>query len=279
VRWEVRAATSPGYADQPSEDAFAVVYGLAVVADGVTSLESLDDGCVHGPAWYAHQLVSHVVASHAEEPGAGPAAWLAEAITRTAVTHRHSCDLTHPGTPSSTVAMLHLGPSSASWLVLGDSSVLLDVDGRVEAVSDDRLSASGRAERAALLAGDAPLGSAEHARRLATLVERQRAYRNRDGGFWIAAADPSAAVHALVGTAPLADVRRGALLTDGVTRAVELYRTHTWPQLFDDIDIEGPAAVLARLRAVEDADPVGTRWPRTKHRDDATAVVLTRAVP
>jgi hypothetical protein len=62
------------------------------------------------------------------------------------------------------------------------------------------------------------------------------------------AADPAAAAHALAGTVPSADLTRTALLTDGLSRAVELYRTYTWPQLLDELATVGPAALLARLR-------------------------------
>ena len=35
---------------------------------------------------------------------------------------------------------------------------------------------------------------------------------------------------------------------------------------------DGPAELLARVRAAEDADPDGARWPRSKLRDDATVL-------
>jgi ADP-ribose pyrophosphatase YjhB (NUDIX family) len=266
---DVRVATSPGTPGRPNEDAFAAVEGLVVVADGATSPPTLGEGCIHGPAWYARRLVGHLVGSHAEEPAAEPVAWLAEAIGRTTAAHADTCDVTHPGTPSATVAMLTFDDDTASWLVLGDCALLLGSAGRVEVVTDDRLSQTRTAERAAVLAGDAHLDAVEHAQRVAALVHAQRAFRNRDGGFWVAAADPSAATHALVGTAPLVDVRRAALLTGGVTRAVEVYRSHTWPRLLAELDSQGPADVVRRLRALEASDVAGTVWPRTKSSDDA----------
>jgi hypothetical protein len=218
--------------------------------------------------------VAHVVACYSERPDAGPVAWLSESIARTTAAHADSCDVDHPGTLSATVALLATGEDVVSWLVVGDCAVLLDRDRDVEVVTDDRLSLSSTAERAAVLAGDARRDAAEHARRDAALVRAQRAHRNRAGGFWAAAAEPAAAGQALTGSAPARRLRRAALLTDGLTRAVVPYRTHTWQTLLDELAVVGPADVLASLRRLEASDPDGVRFPRTKWSDDATAVVL-----
>jgi hypothetical protein len=162
-----------------------------------------------------------------------------------------------------------------SWLVLGDCTLLLDRGAGAEVVTDDRLSLPSLAEWAAVLAGDAGLGTPEHARRVAALVHAQRAHRNRDGGFWVAAADPAAAAQALTGSAPTPDLRRAALLTDGPTRAADLYRSHTWEGLLDGLAVLGPADLLASLRRLEADDPTGVRFPGTKPSDDATAVVVS----
>jgi hypothetical protein len=271
---DVRAATTAGTPGRPNEDAFAVSGGLVVVADGATAPPSLEYGCRHSPAWYAHRLVAEVVACHGEDPDAGPRTWLARAIARTAAAHGGGCDLGHQGTPSAAVALLAAAGDQVSWLVLGDCAVLLDRGGGTEVVTDQRVSQTSRDEWAAVLAGDVALGSAEHARRLAALVQAHRAYRNRDGGYWVAASDPAAAGHALTGSVPADQIRRAALLTDGAAWAADLYRTHTWDELLADLESQGPAAVLAQLRAFEATDPTGVRSPRTKPSDDATAVVV-----
>jgi hypothetical protein len=171
--------------------------------------------------------------------------------------------------------MLAVGEDTVSWLVLGDCAVLLDRGSGVEAVTDDRLSLSSSAKRAAVLAGEAGLDAAEHASRVAALVHAQRAYRNREGGFWVAATDPDAAAHALTGSAPVRGLRNAALVTDGVTRAADPYGSHTWQELSDDLASAGPPHVLAQVRDLEASDPNYERFPRTKPSDDATAAVLT----
>ena len=61
------------------------------------------------------------------------------------------------------------------------------------------------------------------------------------------------------------------LLSDGVSCLVELYAVVDWPELLGIMQQHGPTHVISRVREVEDADPTGTRWPRYKRSDDATA--------
>jgi hypothetical protein len=85
-----------------------------------------------------------------------------------------------------------------------------------------------------------------------------------------AAADPGAAATAATGTLPLAGLRGVALLSDGATRITDQYHQLTWPAVVDVIREHGPDEIIGRVRAAEDADPDGRRWPRRKLRDDVT---------
>ena len=190
---EFRVATDPGSPDKPNEDAFAILPTLAVVADGATSPPHLGDGCIHGPAWDAQTLVGFVAAAHLSRPAAEPADLLAEAIERTTQAHSGTCDVGHPGSPSATLAMLALSPNGiARWLVLGDCTFVADAGPDLLVVSDDRLSNTSHAERAAVKEPGAASDPVEYARRIDALVLAQRAHRNRPGGFWVASTDPQA---------------------------------------------------------------------------------------
>jgi len=104
------------------------------------------------------------------------------------------------------------------------------------------------------------------------------AWRNREGGYWIAATDPAAADHALTGRIATSDLRRFAVLTDGAARIVDIFGELSWQELLDVAETDGPKAVLRRVRASEQSDPDGVRWPRNKRSDDAT-LALTIAEP
>lgn len=270
---EFRVATDPGSPNKPNEDAFAILPTLAVVADGATSPPHLGDGCIHGPAWYAQTLVGFVAAAHLSRPAAEPADLLAEAIERTTRAHSGTCDVGHPGSPSATVAMLALSPDGyARWLVLGDCTFVACAGLDPLVVSDDRLSRTSHAERAAVKEPGAASDPVEYARRIDALVLAQRGYRNRPGGFWVAAADPRAGYESFIGSVAAEGPTNIALLTDGASRIVDLYGIHTWPAALKVLDIPGPIELISQLRDAEDSDQVASRFPRVKLRDDATVL-------
>jgi hypothetical protein len=87
-----------------------------------------------------------------------------------------------------------------------------------------------------------------------------------------ARADPDAARQASTGTLPLAGLLGIALLSDGAARITDRYGLLTWPASLGVIRDHSPAALIRQVRAAEDSDPDGARWPRRKIRDDATVI-------
>jgi hypothetical protein len=102
--------------------------------------------------------------------------------------------------------------------------------------------------------------------------EQIEATRNQPGGFWLAADDPATAAKTITGSEPMAAWSAVALLSDGATRLADRYDLATWDQLAAVLANEGPAGLIRQVRAAEDSDSHGQRWPRGKIRDDATAV-------
>ncbi len=87
-----------------------------------------------------------------------------------------------------------------------------------------------------------------------------------------ASTNPAAARQAHTASLPRDGLQAIALLSDGATRVAEQYGLLGWPELAGVLRAEGPAGLLARVRAAEDGDPDGARWPRPKLRDDATVL-------
>ncbi|BCB81936.1 protein phosphatase 2C domain-containing protein [Phytohabitans flavus] len=259
----VSTASYPADLAAANEDWALATQRLAVVLDGQTA--RTDTGCRHGVSWYVASLGAAIAA----DPDPPLQTVLAGAIERTAARHPE-CDLSHPATPSATVAIVRFGQSAVEYLILGDVTVLADTTSELHVLTDGRIEATATAERHA--ADRYPIGSAEKRAALLRMKHAELAHRNRPGGFWVAAADPAAAAHAVTGE--LTGVRRLAVLSDGAARIVAPFGQLDWPGVLDLLASRGPTELIERVRAAEATDPAGTRWPRNKASDDATAVYV-----
>lgn len=236
---------SPGGAN---EDALACGDGFALVVDGATA-EPGGSGCVHGVRWYARRLAGRLAYRLTTDPsGATPLTELLyDALRDVRGDHGGRCDLADPRSPSATVALLRHRGEELDRLVLGDATVVWeDPRGLAHAVTDDRLMAF----------DELPW-------------EDLHRVRNVPDGFWVAAADPAAAGHALTATMPVTAVRSAAVLSDGAARLAERYG-RSWEELLKLLGSEGPDALLAATREAERVAPYP---PGTgKRHDDATVV-------
>ena len=242
---------------------------VAVVLDGLSAPPALGTGCEHGTPWFVAHLGTQVVSAATTARDEPLKDLVAGAIARVADSHAHTCDLEHPGTPSSSLAVLREHDQRVEYLLLFDSVILLDGPYGLTVLTDRRVDAFAQQEH--LATREQPIGSPAHQDRVQELVAAQRRHRNQPGGYWVAGAKPVAAYQAVTGAQPLDQVSRAALLSDGVSSLVDLYAVVDWPELLDNMQQHGPAHVISRVREVEDADPTGTRWPRYKRSDDATA--------
>lgn len=238
---------------------------VVVVLDGVTPVDRSDIGCRHGVAWYAGSLGVQLLAA-ARDTSRTLADCLAEAIRRTAAGHPE-CDGEHPDSPAATVAACRVRPDALEYLVLADTTLLLaDVDGSVRELSDGRAADVGR-RMPPVGAADGPVDGAERAR----LV---RSWRNRPGGYYVAAGDPAVAAEALTGVEPLDRLSDVVLASDGAARPVEVFGAFAWKDVLSLIRTEGASGWLRRTRDLEASDPHCERWRRGKARDDATLAHL-----
>ncbi|MGW7522817.1 protein phosphatase 2C domain-containing protein [Streptomyces sp. NPDC054783] len=254
--------SEPGDANRPNEDFAAVGLpasgqgGCAIVLDGVTPPRG-ETGCLHSVPWFTARLGGALTELTVSCGDLTLSEILSRAIGRTAEAHAQTCELSHPRTPQATVALARWSTGTVEYLVLSDSALLLQgTDGTVTPVLDDRLT---RLPRSAL-ATDALVD--------ATL-------RNKEGGFFTAAADPAVAARAVAGTVPRAGVRALAALTDGATRWTEKFHEGDWQALFETVAKEGARPLVDRVRQLEAADREERAFlGRSKTHDDATVVYV-----
>ncbi|WP_371555307.1 protein phosphatase 2C domain-containing protein [Streptomyces longwoodensis] len=252
--------SEPGDSSCPNEDFASVGLpasgqgGSLVVLDGVTPPRSAT-GCLHSVPWFTARLGGALTELTVSLPDVPLAEALSRAISRTAAAHAGTCDLSHPRTPQATVAVARWSEDAVEYLVLSDCALLLQApDGTVTPVLDDRLARLPRA----LLASDA-------------IVDTR--VRNKEGGFFTAAADPAVAERAVTGSLPRDRVRALAGLSDGAARWAEMFREGDWTDLFTLVRDEGARALVRRVRERERADRDSrTFLGRGKTHDDATVV-------
>lgn len=268
-------ATRPGRDDKPNEDFVTAEHSngvaCAVLLDGAGGPSELPTGCRHGTSWYVQHLGEATRAQMLADPGMDLQTILAAGIERVSQSHAATCDITDPGTPSATIIMMRVADGDLEWLVLGDSSLIIERAGGQIDVHTDRRIDSVAADLKAAMDG-LPTGTPEHQAARLEFVTSQRNARNREEGYWIASTSPAAASHAYVGRAPAAEVTRVALISDGVARFVE-FGLGGWRDLLDQLDKPaGPDAVFDTIRSAELTDPAGKVWPRAKRHDDVAVV-------
>ncbi|WP_067277835.1 protein phosphatase 2C domain-containing protein [Streptomyces jeddahensis] len=255
----IELATTPGTPARPNEDYASVAVpasgqgGSLVLLDGVTPPPD-GTGCLHSVPWFTARLGGALGELSVSRRDLTLQDVLSEAIRRTAEAHRETCDLSHPRTPQATAVVARWDAEQFEYLVLSDSALLIEGrDGTVRAVLDDRLS---RLPRSSLVSD----------------AVADTTVRNKEGGFFTAAADPSVSARAVTGALPRSGVRAVAALTDGATRWVDRFREGDWTDCLTFLRKEGPQALIDRVRALETADTDRRFLGRGKRHDDAAVV-------
>lgn len=251
-----------------SEDVVRVWPRAVSVLDGATSLRPAE----RTGGWYAEQLSAAL--GPKLDTDTDLAQLLAEAIGEVAEEH----DLRAGNAPSSTVALLRWDEEAVEALVLADSPIIAFLRDGERPVTDDRLAQlrtpGGGGYRDRLRAGGG-FGE-EHWSALRASGDATGRWRNVEGGFWVAEADPSAAFRARRARWSREEVRSVLIASDGVSCGVEDYGIYpSWSAMLEHGLSEGPQRVLDAVRAAEESDPDGTRWPRPKRHDDQ-ALALVR---
>jgi hypothetical protein len=181
--------------------------------------------------------------------------------------------LAEPTSPSSTVSIVRWDQQNVDVLVLGDSPVIgLTLNSDAWEVRDNRLRAVARDERRRLRL---PQSQPDREVQRQALVAAERRARNTEQGYWIAAATPEVATHALRARWARSDLRAVFAMTDGVSKGVDQYGLFDgWPSACQ-VALRDPESLVNAVHNAETADIDCQRWPRSKvHDDKALAVVM-----
>ena len=284
---EVSWATSAGHPERAghvNEDFVGAVTDAVVLLDGA-GIPGAGHLCSHGVEWYTRRLGGALL-SRLPDHGRELAAVLADAIGEVADLHRDTCAIADSSSPQAAVAVVRLTGARLDVLVLGDCHVVVAREGREPVLVTDGREAAVRAECVAALSG-MPCGTDGYDRAMDGVRAAFRARRNVPGGFWVAKDDPSAAREAVLAAEPLEGVTGVGLLSNGVSRLVDLYGVVGWTDVVRTLGDEGPADLVRAVRAAEDEavqrgddgdapDDATVAWLRPHGRPDGPGGSATR---
>lgn len=282
IRFELLDSISiPGGPEKPNEDAFGVADSAAVVLDGATSLcEPLMPG-KSDAAWLAQfgarRLLAHLNDGDAPREAVRHAMEDAEK-SFTALRRRAPAEVYEM--PLASMMLVVAAEDSFEALWFGDCAALVKRPHEAVTLLGDTLAKreleAARVARLAAKHGLSPAAGHNRPEYL-TALRRARNYANTERGGWVFGPDPRAADHVAAKAAAATMDTLVLLATDGFLALVSDYRRYDAEALFAAATSLGLEKLGEELREIESADADGTRYPRFKTSDDATALLLRAA--
>jgi hypothetical protein len=279
---DLRLANVAAIGKNRSDDLVGTAGSSAWLLDGASAHNDPEACLQHDVSWFVCQLSQALATELCESVDRDLRDVLATSIRRVNSLHAQMCSQTAKGhRASATVVIVRRHHDVLQHLVLGDSALLVQTaGGEVHHHSDTRLSAIAPHVRGAIrqaLSDGRGYEDPGYRDRVNALLDAERAMRNRDDGYWIAADNPHAALHSLTGQYNLADPSaaplRIALVSDGIKRAVTHLGLYSrWHELIENLMEPGILATISRIRHAELDDPNASRHPRSKASDDAAAI-------
>lgn len=268
----------PGNPAKPNDDAFCHSETLAAVFDGATGLGEQLLPVDSDAAWIARRGAEGLILH--EAPHLAPREILSRAAFD-AEKQFHELRLRPPvetyEIPFASMMFVSAQADRMEALWFGDCAVLVkQPDAAAHIIGDALDKRAAEAARVAKLAAAKNLAPAAGVSR-AEYLPALRAARNRMNtmeGSWAFSPDANCADHAqsLAFAAPSGT--HMLLVSDGFLALASDYLRYDADTLLEAAVSKGLRALYNELRAIEDADPEGRKYPRFKKSDDATAVLL-----
>lgn len=267
----VEAISLAGDRAKQNDDALGHAHGRAWVIDGATDLQDKKfTGAASDAAWIAHFANARF---HAAAGGAlrdivrEASAGAAEAFTRLAGAVPEKWM-----SPIGSLLMAEETSEGLAGIHLGDCRLFaLDAAGEVFEGGPPVDVADAEAKLAAQQTdADKPLLRREST---IAMLRTMRGKMNAPGASWTFGLDPACADHAKTWSLTLKRPAHVLLMTDGFSALADRYGAYTSGGLVQAALTRGLQELGRELRAIEDAD-AGSKYPRFKKSDDATAVLM-----
>jgi hypothetical protein len=264
----------PGEAGKANEDAFGHDAQAAVVLDGATPL---GDGLMPGPsdaAWIAHFGARRLLAHLRDGEGARKALRSALADTQKSFEAlRRMPPQEVWQTPCASMMLAAESADGIEFLWFGDCAALVKQgNAAVQVVGENFAAKSEESKRAGALAKERKQPATDRSQFLDAL----RAARNRinSGTYWLFTPEPKAAAHVARRVMKLAPGSHLLLASDGFLALASDYGAYNPDSLMAAAMTKGLAALGEEVRAIEESDGQGVKFPRFKTSDDCTALLL-----
>lgn len=274
----------PGRPDKPNDDTLGYSGAVAFVLDGATGLGDtpLMPG-VSDAAWVAHAVRDGLM-RHAHGMAGDLAALCRMAlldVEREFEAQRHRETFERYEIPWATLVMIGMTRGEAHIAFLGDSRILVqDPTGPVHHFGAPLAYRKGEQTLASSMiakakeTGHRSLGIESIRDTVMPQLRRARSKVNTSEGYWLAGPDARSAHNLAETKLKLEGPAVALLMTDGFYALAEDYGVYDDRSLIAAAQSKGLAALGRELRAIEDADPMGARFPRMKKSDDATALLV-----
>lgn len=269
----------PGSPTRVNDDAMGATPAIAFVLDGVTSLSPtpLMPG-ESDAAWVAHLARDLLLAAPAALAADIPALvrHVAEAITKDFEALRARPPVARHELPWTTLSLVGVRAGGIDIAYVGDSRVLVET-------ADDEVHNFGTTPSRGAFEARLARKMQSHGRGIGvdvlreTVVDELRRARelvNMPDGYWLLGADARVSANLNRASLKLDGPAVALLATDGFYALVEDYKAYGDRELVATAQTIGLAVLGEQLRTIERADPDGTRFPRMKTSDDATAVLV-----
>jgi len=275
------ALSVPGNPAKPNDDAWAQTARAAVVLDGATNLgESLLPGDSDA-AWIARFAARRLMAHIDDDAEAADALRAAlEDAEKSFAGLRRRIPKENWENPYASMMFVVAQPTGVDALWFGDCGALVKrPDGAVEIVGEAFAKRTAEARRVKMLAEAKGLAPASGTNRpeFLTALRAARNTVNSDKGGWLFGPDANAADHVPSTNLAATSGTIVLLASDGFLALVSDYERYDAAGLMAAAETKGLAALGEELRAIEEGDPEGRRFPRFKKSDDATALLLKLA--
>lgn len=279
MRLEFVAGLSwPGNPAKPNDDAFCHADSLVAVFDGATSLGEPLLPVDSDAAWIARKGAQGLIA-HQDLPLREALARAAEDAERDYVALRSRPPRENYELPLASMMLVGARTETEhlEFLWFGDCTALVrQPAGPLTVVGDALESKANEASLVARLAERHKLAPAAGVNR-PEYIESLRKSRNRVNTTpdrWAFSPDARCAEYAYARSMPVQDGTTLLLCTDGFLALVSDYGRYNADALFDAALTRGLRPLFEELRATENADADGRKFPRFKTSDDATAVIV-----